>query len=88
MQRKQDGLFPTGETFDGLGGPGKTIREALPQARHHFTQAAQVNQLVSTSEVDADLGFMARMMALCCLPRMVVPGPDKTGKNNCRPPGI
>ena len=22
------------------------------------------------------------------MPRMVVPGPDKTGKNNCRPPGI
>ena len=22
------------------------------------------------------------------MPRMVVPAPDKTGKNNCRPPGI
>ena len=32
-------------------------------------QADQVNQLVSASEADPDLGFMARLMALCCLPR-------------------
>ena len=36
---------------------------------HHFTLADQVNQLVSASEADADLGFMARLMALCSLPR-------------------
>ena len=36
---------------------------------HHFTQADQVNQLVSASEADPDLGFMARLMALCSLPR-------------------
>ena len=40
-----------------------------PQARHHFTQADQVNQLVSASEADPDLGFMGRTMALCSLPR-------------------
>ena len=51
------------------GGPVKAIREASPQARHHFTQADQVNQLVEASEEDSDLGFMARMMALCSLPR-------------------
>ena len=28
-----------------------------------------MNQLVGASEADADLGFMARMMALCSLPR-------------------
>ena len=39
------------------------------QARHHFTQADQVNQLVSASEAVPDLGFMARLMALCSLPR-------------------
>ena len=38
-------------------------------ALHHFTQADQVNQLVGASEADPDLGFMARLMALCCLPR-------------------
>ena len=36
---------------------------------HHFTRSDQVNQLVSASEADPDLGFMARMMALCSLPR-------------------
>ena len=47
----------------------KALREYSPQARHHFTQADQVNQLVGASEVDPDLGFMARLMALCSLPR-------------------
>ena len=45
------------------------IREASPQALHHFTQADQVNQLVGASEADPDLGFMARLLALCSLPR-------------------
>ena len=40
------------------------IREASPQALHHFTQADQVNQLVGASEADPDLGFMARLLAL------------------------
>ena len=66
MERKLDGLLPIGEA---LGDPVKALREASPQARHHFTQADQVNQLVSASEADPDLGFMARMMALCSLPR-------------------
>ena len=69
MQRKRDGLVPIGEAFGGLGGPVKAIREASPQALHHFTQADQVNLLVNASEADPDLGFMARMMALCSLPR-------------------
>ena len=68
MQCKQDGLLPIGEAFSDLGGPGKAL-QASPQARHHFTQADQVNQLVGASEADPDLGFMARMMALCSLPR-------------------
>ena len=46
-----------------------TIRDDSPQARHHFTQADQVNQLVAAREADPDLGFIARMMALCSLPR-------------------
>ena len=49
--------------------PVKAIRDASPQARHHFTQADQVSLLVSAREADPDLGFMARMMALCSLPR-------------------
>ena len=69
MQRKRDGLVPIGDAFSGMGGPMKAIRDASPQALHHFTVADQVDQLVSASEADADLGFMARMMALCFLPR-------------------
>ena len=69
IQRKQDGLLPIRESFGGLDGTVKVIRAASPQARHHFTQADQVNQLVWASEADADLGFMARLMALCSLPR-------------------
>ena len=42
---------------------------SAPQARHHFTVADQVDQLVSASETDPDLGFMARTVALCSLPR-------------------
>ena len=35
----------------------------------HFTQVDQVDQLVWASEADPDIGFMARVMALCSLPR-------------------
>ena len=46
------------------------LKDALTlQARHHFTRFDQVDQLVGASEADPDLGFMARMMALCSLPR-------------------
>ena len=69
MKRQRGGLVPIGDALSSMGGPVKAIREASPQARHHFTQVDQVNQLVSASEADPDLGFMARMMALCSLPR-------------------
>ena len=69
MQRQRGELVPIGEALGGLGGPVKAIREATPQARHSFTVADQVNQLVSASEADPDPGFMARLMVLCGLPR-------------------
>ena len=69
MERKQDELVSIGEVFTSPSGPPKAIRDASPQARHHFTQADQVNQLVTANEADPDLGFMARLMALCSLPR-------------------
>ena len=67
--KHKDGLAPIREAFSDLPGPVQALREASPQARHHFTQVDQVNQLVGASEADADLGFMARLMALCSLPR-------------------
>ena len=47
----------------------QAIRETSPQARRGFTQADQVNQLVTASETTSDLGFMARLLVLCSLPR-------------------
>ena len=47
----------SGGALANLPGPVKSIREASPQALHHFTQADQVNQLVGASEADPYLGF-------------------------------
>ena len=69
MQRKRGGLTSVGEAFSDLGGPVKAIRESSPQALHHFTLFDQVDQLVGAGEADPDTGFMARLMALCSLPR-------------------
>ena len=69
MQRQRGELVPIGDALSGMGGPVKSVRDATPQAVHHFTQADQVNQLVTASEADPYLGFMARTMALCSLPR-------------------
>ena len=69
MQPKRDGLVPIGDALSDLGGPVQALRETPPQARHHFTRFDQVSQLVEASEADPDLGFMARTMALCSLPR-------------------
>ena len=69
MQRQRGELVPIGDALSGMGGPVKLIRDATPQAVHHFTRFDQVNQLVSASEADPDLGFMARLLALCSLPR-------------------
>ena len=69
MQRQRGGLIPIGDALSGMGGPMKSIREASPQTLHHYTRFDQVNQLVSASEADPDLGFMARLLVLCSLPR-------------------
>ena len=62
-------MGPIDDALADLDGPVKAHREAPPQSLYHFTQADQVNQLVSASEADPDLGFMARLLALCSLPR-------------------
>ena len=43
MQRKRGELVPIGEVVSSLDMPVKAIREASPQAVHHYTQADQVN---------------------------------------------
>ena len=58
MQRQRGELVPIGEVVSGLDDvPVKALREASPQARHHFTRADQVNQLVGASEADPDRGL-------------------------------
>ena len=69
MARQRGELVSVGDALSGMDGPVNPHRDVSPQARHHFTQADQVNQLVGASEAAPDLGFMARMMALCSLPR-------------------
>ena len=69
MERKRDGLVHIGNVFSNPDGPVKALREASPQARHHFTRFSQVDRLVGASEADPDMGFMARLLALCSLPR-------------------
>ena len=70
MHRQRGGLVPIGDAISGLDDVlVPAIPSASPQARHHFTLADQVNRLVTARESDPDLGFQARMMALCSLPR-------------------
>ena len=69
MQRQRGEVVPIGEVVSELDVPVPAIPAASPQARRGFTIADQVNQLVSASEADPDRGFMARLMALCSLPR-------------------
>ena len=68
MQRKRGELVPIGEALVDLPGQVQTLQPSTP-TQHHFTVADQVNRLVTASEVKPDLGFMARTMALCSLPR-------------------
>ena len=64
MLRKRDGFVPLGDVAEAV-----TRRAAAPQALRPFTRLDQVNQLVGASKADAELGFMARLLALCSLPR-------------------
>ena len=68
--RPVSGFVPLGDMAGAVDLPGgRVLSPATPQARHHFTTLRQVNQLIEASEGDPDLGFMARLLALCSLPR-------------------
>ena len=49
--------------------PTKIIKPTRRRQTRHFTQLDQVTQLVAARDADPDLGFMARLLALCSLPR-------------------
>ena len=75
--RPVSGFVPLSDVAGAVELPGgRALTPAAPQARHHFTTLRQVNQLIEASEADADLGFMARLLALCSLPR-TNPGDQK-----------
>ena len=68
MQRQRGELVPIASALADLPGSVQALIPSRPTQRH-YTRFDQVNQLVSASEAEADLGFMARLLALCSLPR-------------------
>ena len=66
---KRGGFVPIGDVAGTLPGVVPRGRAMSAQTRHHFTTLRQVNQLIEASEAEPDLGFMARLLALCSLPR-------------------
>ena len=68
MQRKRGELVPVAEAFADLPGPVRALRLERPPQRG-FTLSDQVHQLATARVADPDLGFMARLLALCSLPR-------------------
>ena len=74
---KRGGFVPLDDIAGAVELPnGRALTPAAPQALHHFTRLDQIDQLVDASEADADLGFMARLLSLCSLPR-TNPGDQK-----------
>ena len=68
-QQKRGGFVPIGDlAIDLPGVPVSASRDRRRQARH-FTQLDQVTQLVAVRDADPEIGFMARLLALCSLPR-------------------
>ena len=58
---------PTDRNLTAL--PTKTVKPTRRRQTRHFTQLDQVTQLVAARNADPDMGFMARLLALCSLPR-------------------
>ena len=77
MLRTRDGFVPLGDVSQAVALPGDralTHRADASPARRPFTRLDQVTQLVQASEADPEVGFMARLHALCSLPRTNPPG--------------
>ena len=63
-------MVPISEVVSGLDDVlVPAIREASAQSRHHFTRFDQGTDLSRPAKQTPDLGFMARLLALCSLPR-------------------
>ena len=68
MKRKRGELVSVAEALADLPDPVKLVRLERPPQRS-FTRFDQVHQLAEAREAEAETGFMARLMALCSLPR-------------------
>ena len=55
MQRQRGDLVPIGDALADLHGPVQALREATPQALHHYTRFDQVNSVVAW--IGAELEF-------------------------------
>ena len=76
MPCTRDGFVPLGDVSQAVALPGDralTHRADASPARRPFTRLDQVTQLVQASEADPEVGFMARLLALCSLPRTTRP---------------
>ena len=77
-QQKRGGFVPVGNLTLDLPGARLSARR---KARH-FTQLDQVTQLVAAREADPEMGFMARLLALCSLPRTItLPDQSASSRN-------
>ena len=48
---------------------GQVVPAGDGEQSRHYTQLEHINQLVGVSEANPDLSYMARLLALCSLPR-------------------
>ena len=68
-QQKRGGFVPVGQMAARLPGIDGRTRSMSANTRNHFTVLKQIDQLIEASDAEPDLGFMARLMCLCSLPR-------------------
>ena len=68
-QQKRGGFVPVGQVAARLPGIDGRTRSMSANTRNHFTVLKQIDQLIEASDAEPDLGFMARLMCLCSLPR-------------------
>ena len=80
MERKRDGFVPIGDVAGAVQlSSGRGLTPVAPDAPRHFTKLDQVDQFVRASAAEADVGFMARLLALCRLRRT-----DLSDRRECR----
>ena len=45
------------------------LTSIAPQARYHSNRLDQIDRLIHAAEADEDIAYLARLLALCSLPR-------------------